>query len=439
MPSPIPDRAVLATPAVLPSLSRNQVRGFWAAWGGWALDGMDSFIYALVLVPSLRELLPRSGVAASKGNIGVYGGFLFALFLIGWGLAFLWGPVGDKFGRVRTLMLTIAWYSLFTFLSALVANVWQLAVLRLLAGIGIGGEWAMGGTFVAEEWPEHRRCAGSGYMHTGYYVGIFLAAIANYNIGSRFGWRALFAVGGLPALLLAWVRYGVSEPARWREKGNVIRTWAVWRPLATLFSAEWRRRTILNSLFMLTSICGLWAGTVYVPSAVTVLSEAAGHGGPQAAQLASWGTMLVSFATILGCLAMPWLGERFGRRGALAFFFTLMMVSIALTFGKVFYLGASALSWFFVCLFFLGLGGANFAVYTLWLPEQYPTECRASAFAFATSFARFGGAGITFLVGAGIRQYGSLGIPVAMTSLAFALGLCLIPLGVETRGQPLPA
>jgi len=439
MPLPIPERAVPATPAVLPALSRNQVRGFWAAWGGWALDGMDSFIYALVLVPSLRELLPRSGVAASKGNIGVYGGFLFALFLIGWGLAFLWGPIGDKFGRVRTLMLTIAWYSLFTFLSALVANVWQLAVLRLLAGIGIGGEWAMGGTFVAEEWPEHRRCTGSGYLHTGYYVGIFLAAIANYNIGSRFGWRALFAVGGLPALLLAWVRYGVSEPARWREKGNVIRTWAVWRPLATLFSREWRRRTILNSLFMLTSICGLWAGTVYVPSAVTVLSEAAGLSGPQAARLASWGTMLVSFATIVGCLAMPWLGERFGRRGALAFFFTLMMVSIALAFGKVFYLGASALSWFFVCLFFLGLGGANFAVYTLWLPEQYPTECRASAFAFATSFARFGGAGITFLVGAGIRHYGSLGIPVAMTSLAFALGLCLIPLGVETRGQPLPA
>jgi hypothetical protein len=84
------------------------------------------------------------------------------------------------------------------------------------------------------------------------------------------------------------------------------------------------------------------------------------------------------------------------------------------------------------------VGGANFAVYTLWLPEQYPTECRASAFAFATSVARFGGAGITFLVGAGIRYYGSLGMPVALTSLAFAVGLCLIPFGVETRGQPLP-
>src|SRR5258708_37095787 len=93
---------------------------------------------------------------------------------------------------------------------------------------------------------------------------------------------------------------------------------------------------------------------------------------------------------------------------------------------------------FFVCLFFLGLGGANFAVYPLWLPEQYPTECRASAFAFATSFARFGGAGITFLVGSGVRHYGSLGMPVAMTSIAFALGLLLIPFAAETRRPHLP-
>src|SRR6204780_3236431 len=149
-------------PAPVPpaSLTRNQIRGFWASWGGWTLDGMDSVIYALVLVPSLRELLPRSGIAATKGNIGYYGGLLFALFLIGWGLAFLWGPIGDKFGRVRTLMLTVLCYSVFTLLSAFAVSVWQLAILRLLAGIGIGGEWAMGGTFVAEEWPEHRRIVG---------------------------------------------------------------------------------------------------------------------------------------------------------------------------------------------------------------------------------------------------------------------------------------
>lgn len=424
------------------SLNRNQIRGFWAAWGGWALDGMDSFIYALVLVPSLRDLLPRSGIPATKGTIGFYGGLLFALFLVGWGLAFLWGPIGDKFGRVRTLMITIVWYSAFTFLSALVTNVWQLAALRLLAGIGIGGEWAMGGTFVAEEWPEQRRAAGAGYMHTGYYVGIFLAALANYAIGGRFGhngWRVMFAVGGLPALLLAAVRHGVTEPSRWKEKEGVVHSWAIWRPFAALFSKALVRRTVLNGLFMLASICGLWAGTVYVPSAVTTLAEAAGRRGPEAAQIASRATMLVAFATILGCLLMPWLAERLGRRGALTFYFALMLIFIALTFGKIFYIGPAALPWFFVCLFFLGFGGANFAVYTLWLPEQYPTECRASAFAFSTSFARFGGAAITFLVGAGVQHYGSLGVPVAMTSLAFAVGLLLIPFGVETRGQVLPA
>jgi MFS family permease len=427
-------------PASVPpsSLTRNQIRGFWASWGGWTLDGMDSVVYALVLVPALRELLPHSGIVANKGNIGYYGSLSFALFLIGWGLAFLWGPIGDRFGRVRTLMLTIVWYSVFTFMSAFVTTVWQLAILRLLAGIGIGGEWAMGGTFVAEEWPENRRRMGAGFMHTGYYVGFFLAALANYGIGSHYGWRPMFIVGGLPALLLAWVRHGVVEPAAWKNKASVVRSWAVWRPFVVLFSSTLRRRTILNALLMFASICGLWAGTVYVPAAITVLAEAGGRVGPQAAQLASWGTMLVSFATILGCLAMPSLAERLGRRGALALFFTLMMVFIALTFGKVFYLGAGGLRWFFVCLFFLGLGGANFAVYTLWLPEQYPTECRASAFAFATSFARFGGAGITFLVGSGVRHFGSLGTPVAMTSIAFALGLLLIPFAFETRGQRLP-
>src|SRR5580704_17001153 len=341
-------------------LSSNQIRGFWASWGGWTLDGMDSFVYALVLLPSLRELLPRSGIAATKGNIGLYGGLLFALFLVGWGMAFLWGPVGDRFGRVRTLMLTIVFSSVFTFLSAFATNVWQLAILRLLAGIGIGGEWAMGGTFVAEEWPEQRRQTGAGLMHTGYYVGIVLAALANYAIGSRYGWRAMFAVGGVPALLLAWVRHGVTEPLRWSSKADIVRSWRLHRPFAALFSPVLRRRTILNSLFMLASISGLWAGTVYVPAAVTSLAEAAGRVGPQAAQLASRATMLVAFATILGCLAMPKLAERFGRRGALSFYFVLMMVFIALTFGKVFYLGPAALPWFFACLFFLGLGGANF-------------------------------------------------------------------------------
>src|SRR5690349_23259889 len=85
-------------------LSSNQIRGFWAAWAGWTLDGMDSFIYALVLVPALRDLLPRSNISAEPTNVGFYGSVLFAIFLIGWGFAFLCGPFADRFGRVRTLI-----------------------------------------------------------------------------------------------------------------------------------------------------------------------------------------------------------------------------------------------------------------------------------------------------------------------------------------------
>ena len=203
-------------------LTKNQWRGFFASWGGWALDGMDSYIFALVMVPALKELLPRSGLRSDVGGVGYYGGLLFALFLVGWGCAFLWGPVADKYGRVRTLMLTILWYSVFTFLCCISTRVWQLAVFRFLAGIGIGGEWAMGGTFVAEEWPEDRRKMAAGWMHTGYYVGFFLAAIANYGVGSRYGWRAMFALGGAPALLVSLIRMGVKESQKWQSKASEV-------------------------------------------------------------------------------------------------------------------------------------------------------------------------------------------------------------------------
>ena len=421
-------------------LTTNQIRGFWAAWGGWALDGMDSFIYALVLVPALRELLPLSGIAANNASIGRYGGLLFALFLIGWGMSLVWGPIADRFGRVRTLIITILFFSVFTLLSAFATGVWMLAIFRLLAGVGIGGEWSMGGTFVAEEWPEDRRKMGAGLMHTGYYLGFFLAAIANFYIGGHYGWRAMFVVGGIPALLVAFIYYGVREPSRWENKRHQLEEqWGAKRSFLYLFSPEYLRRTVLNSTYMLVSIIGLWAGSVYVPASVTFLAAGQGLSVAEGARLASYATMLLAVGTILGCLVLPPIAERLGRRLTMAIYFLLMLVFISVGFGYVFYLKQNALAWFMVCLFFLGLGGANFAMYTLWVPEQYRTECRASAFAFSTSVGRFIGAGITFLVGAGVSYFQTIGIPVALTSIAFVVGLMLLPFGEETRGKSLPA
>jgi MFS family permease len=423
-----------------PRLTKNQVRGFWAAWAGWALDGMDSFIYALVLVPALRDLLPRSGIPASEANVGFYGGALFAVFLVGWGLAFLWGPIADRFGRVRILILTILCYSVFTFLGCVAANVWQLAAFRLLSGIGIGGEWTIGGVFVAEEWPESRRRQGAAYMHTGYYFGTLVAAVINYAIGARYGWRAMFAIGGAPALLVAFIRYGVSEPKRWQHRiGALKRTWTVQNAFFALFSPDYRRRTLMNATLLFVSMVGFWAGSAYVPAAVTYLSARQGIAAAEGARLASYASMLLSVGTILGCFLLPWLAERYGRRGALAFYFVMMFVCMALGFGYVFYLQTGALRSFLLLMFFLGVGGASFSVFTLWLPEQYPSECRGSAFAFATSSGRFVTAGVTFLVGSAVAGMHTIGTPVALTSLAFLIGLALLPWSLETKGKELPA
>src|SRR5208283_5205388 len=98
-------------PAVHTKLSRQQITGFWGAWTGWTLDGMDSVIYALVLSPALTELLPKSGIKATPAAVASTGSILFALFLVGWGLSLIWGPIADKFGRTRVLAATIFVYA----------------------------------------------------------------------------------------------------------------------------------------------------------------------------------------------------------------------------------------------------------------------------------------------------------------------------------------
>ena len=167
----------------------------------------------------------------------------------------------------------------------------------------------------------------------------------------------------------------------------------------------------MSGLF-LTSIIGLWAGSIYVPTATSQLAVRAGATAADAARQASYGGMVLAIGTIIGCIAAPFLAERLGRRKSMAMYFVFMAVSIVLAFGYVFYLGDGALTLFYPCIFLLGFGGANFALYTLWLPELYPTDCRASAVAFISSVGRFVGVAMVFLVGLGhsvVRQPGHSG------------------------------
>jgi MFS family permease len=158
----------------------------------------------------------------------------------------------------------------------------------------------------------------------------------------------------------------------------------------------------------------------------------------QASKTASIGTAILSIGTILGCLMAPILAERRGRKITLAIYFLGMSVFIWLSFGWAFYL-ENGLTTFIGCLFFLGFFGGNFTLFSLWLPEQYETSVRATAFAFATSFGRFIGAGVNFLIGAMVRDAGTIGKPVAYTAIAFGLGLLIIPFAQETRGKSLPS
>ena len=369
--------------------------------------------------------------------MGFAGSVLFALFLVGWGLSLIWGPIADKFGRTRVLAATIFVYAIFTGAAALSQTVWQLGLFRLLAGIGIGGEWALAGTYVAEAWPEDRRKMGAGYLQTGYYAGFFLASALNYTVGAHYGWRAMFWCGLTPVVVAFMVLLRVKEPERWEQKAKVKAAGGL-SSLRRIFSAPYTRRTLVNTVLLAAAICGLWAGAVYAPTAIIDSGEtcrdvaAAGraHCLPSAWACCRW-------EPFSGCLAVPPLAERFGRKRTLAFYFLGMAICILLSFGWAFYL-PQGLHPFIAVLFFLGFFGGNFAVFSLWLPEQYGTTVRATAFAFTTSFGRFIAAGVNFGVGALVSKMGTLGKPVAFTAIAFGIGLLVIPFAVETQGKVLP-
>ncbi|WP_338722777.1 MFS transporter [Pseudomonas tolaasii] len=412
-------------------LSREQIRGFWAVYLGWVLDGVDSVIFALVLIPALTELLPHSGLEPTAANIAAYGSIMFGLFLVGWGLSFIWGPLADRFGRVKVLAASILVYSLFTGAAAFSENIWQLAIFRLIAGIGVGGEWALAGTYVAESWPEDRRKMGAGYLQTGYYLGFFIAALLNYTVGATYGWRVMFLCGLFPAVVAVYTALKVKEPQRQLAKTGPRAPW--WE----IFAPAFRRRTLTSSALVGVAIIGLWAGSVYEVTAVVTLATRAGIDHVGAVHLASIGAAVLSLSTILGCLVAPWLAERVGRRKALGLYFSGMAAAIVFAFGWVFYLD-EGLNLFMVSLVFLGFFGGNFAIFSLWLPEQYPTRIRATAFAFNASVGRFIGAGVNFLLAAAIHGYGSIGTPIAWTAAAFVLGVLILPFAVETRHQTLP-
>lgn len=415
------------------ALAGRQRHVFWASYFGWLLDGFDSTVYAFVLVPALKYLLPTSGVPVTQ--LAFYGLTFFAIFLAGWGSSFVVGFAADRYGRLRVLGLSILLYALGTLGSGLAHNLAEFGIARFVAGFGLGAEWFIGGTGVAESVPEKDRDVWAGRFHSAWYVGFILAAAIVPFLSPAIGWRGVFFIGVIPAALLFYIRFRAVEPYRWVDaRERLGERMNVGRSIKTVFSPQYRRQTIMLTIIMVPVITGLYGGTLFVPTALTDLDKVSPVGFGTSYLIAIGGSIIAAL-TIVGCLVMPYMARRIGRRGALAIFMAFMAVGLVVVFEVMF--KAGNMTGFLVALVLLGIGGADFSVFSLWLPEIYPTEARAGGFGFVTTIGRYAGAGLTFAIGAMNNAIG-LGSSLAITAAFFLIGIVLIPFTIETRDKVMP-
>src|SRR5512136_2268967 len=207
--------SVAAEITSLRQLSPQQWRSGIAAWLGWTFDGLDMHLYTLVAAPFVAQLL--GGLNTTDPRVGRYGSVIQGAFMLGWALGGgFFGRIGDRLGRARALSLTILTYAAFTGLSFLAQAWWHLLILRFLAALGIGGEWAVGASLLTETWPRRWRPWMAAVLQTGVNVGILGAGLANFVLAGAPP-RYLFLVGVIPALLVFWIRRAVPEPEEWRD------------------------------------------------------------------------------------------------------------------------------------------------------------------------------------------------------------------------------
>jgi len=229
-------------------LSARQWKSGIAAWLGWMFDGLDMHLYTLVAAPFVMQLI--AAPSTSDPAVGQYASIIQAAFLLGWALGGgFFGFIGDRFGRSRTLSFTVLTYAAFTGLSFFAETWWQLMIFRFLAALGIGGEWAVGASLLAETWPKTWRPWIAAVLQCGVNVGILGAVAANYFMAGLPP-KFLFLVGVLPSLLVFWIRRAVPEPEEWHTAKAAAKHH---QPgIGELFRGETRRITLWVML-----VCGI--------------------------------------------------------------------------------------------------------------------------------------------------------------------------------------
>ena len=391
-------------------------RSLLAASLGWMLDGFDIMLYALVVSALLRELSITTGVA----------GLLGSLTLVASGIGgIVFGIIADRYGRRRALIGSVLVYSIFTAACGFAQSTWQLGVFRFLLGLGMGGEWTSGAAMVSETWPDRHRGKAVALMQSAWAVGYAAAALVVAVVLPRFGWRVVFMIGILPALLTLWIRRGVEESEVWlksRARGDHRRA-----TIADVFRGQFASTTALLTLLSTSTIFAYWGLNLWVPAYLS-LDPARGGLGLSTA-LTTLLVVTMQAGTFLGYVSFGYVGDAIGRRPA---FVTYILVAAFVT---LLY-GITTNPWILLVLgpivAFFGTGFfSGFAVVTA---EIYPTSIRAVAQGFTFNVGRLGSAVAPFVVGS-LAQTQGFGVAFSMLAGALLVGAATWIWLPETRGR----
>ena len=422
-----------------------------AAWAGWGFDVFDALLFNFVApncVPVLLHL-PLGSPHAREATV-FWTGVVTSVLLVGWAAGgALFGWVGDVIGRKRALFATIAIYAVGTALCAAATNIWELILFRALASLGIGGEWGIGASLVAEAVPENRRVEAGVLLQTSSPLGAVLASAVNYHVAGVWfagspesSWRYVFLAGLAPVVVALAVRIFIHESEQWTPSP----TPALRPSPRELFRPSLVRRTLSGVLVAVTAVVSWWACNAFLPIlGATLAGEYATQTGmpPAAAHLLAeaWKTKAANgfnFGGLVGALAAVPLARLLGRKRMYLVYFLFSASALFATFGMELEPPMRLLM-----LYAVGAGVFGvFGTFPFYLPELFPTRLRATGAGFCYNIGRVFAAAGPFLVGTISAAAGGSSAVIIHTLfwvgiIPLAAALCAPFLIVET-GEQLP-
>lgn len=440
----------VATARTVLDMNRYQWTVLFAAWLGWGFDVFDGLLFNFVAPNCVPTLLGIPlGTPEARAATMHWTGVISAVLLIGWAIGgIVFGRVADRIGRTRTLLLTMALYSIGTAACAAVPDIWSLIACRAIASLGIGGEWAAGAAMVAEVVPEKRRVEAGALLYTAAPLGLFLAAEVNLAVAGSWmshspetSWRWVFLTGLVPALVAFLVRLFVKEPERW----HAVASSAPPPRIRDLFTPEMRAMTLSGVGMALTALIMWWSCNAFIPvvsgNLAVVQGKLDGLSGAELAHLVeTWktrGTNVFNIGGLIGTLLTIPAAKHLGRRTMFALYFVGAAAAIMCAFGLDLSPEVRLWMYFPIGLTVFGVFGS----FTYYLPELYPTRLRGTGAGFCYNVGRFVAAAGPFLVGA-IAARGADALTASLEVLFWVgvvpiLGLLLLPWVVETRGRAL--